>query len=62
MHERRPDQPKIDPEAVGAEQPEEHRERDGFLAYIGTQLGMWALVAILFVIGVIAIIVYANVY
>lgn len=62
MREPRSDQPEIDPEAVGADRSEEHNERDGFMRYIGTQVGMWALVAVLFVIALIAIIVYANIY
>lgn len=67
MRETRPDQPEIDPEAVGETTSEEHisqerKERDGFLRYIGTQVGMWTLVAVLSVIALIAIIVFANIY
>ncbi|MGI8644615.1 MAG: hypothetical protein ACR2LS_10955 [Thermomicrobiales bacterium] len=62
MREQQPGEPEITDEAVGQRAPHDDGKPDGFMRYIGTQLGMWVFVAILFVIGVIAIVVYANVY
>ncbi len=52
----------INEETVGQRTPPGRKERDGFMRYIGSQLGVWTFVVLLFVAGLIAIIVYANMY
>lgn len=62
MRERAPGEPEINEETVGERTPPERKERDGFMRYIGSQVGMWTFVVLLFLAGLITIIVYANVY
>ena len=62
MRDQRPGDPEIDAEAVGQTDPPHRERRDGFMRYVGSQVGMWTFVVILFVAGLIAIIIYANVY
>jgi hypothetical protein len=62
MAERRHGEPEITAETVGKGEPRHRKEGDGLMRYIGSQLGVWVFVVLLFVAGLIAIIVYANVY